>query len=359
MYLWKKYDYMPESIHMINEEIIDGRYIHRPESIESLYHLYKLTHDKEILQLSYEILEKIRQLEVKCGFAYVKNITAKTLTDEMPSFFLSETLKYLYLIFDEDNQFSSSDYLLTTEAHIFNINIAQTQEIRKYINSQSIIVNETDEKCVYNYKPISYICPLPSIYETSSIIKSVEEYLQQDIEIEKEKEETKNIDSFIKSSIYIDSLGIMEIEYSSETIIIKHKFSYETIKLDNIYSSTSILVNYKYYEYDIEENYFYNPNNGNNYQCSLSSPYFKTDLSCFLHNDLNDIDINKNIMLFGLSIIENHNFSCGCDDYTIVRKDNDNNYGDDVYIYVEDGDCITDVKIRHAIVLFTIIYLFI
>lgn len=344
---------------MMNKQIIDGRYIHRPESIESLYYLYKLTHDKEILQLSNEILEKIRQLEVKCGFAYLKNITAKTLTDEMPSFFLSETLKYLYLIFDENNQFSSTDYLFTTEAHIFNIKIAQTQDIRIYINSQSIIVNETDEKCIYNYIPMTYICPIPSIYETPSIEKSIEEYLLQDIEKEKEEEEKKNIDSYIKSFIYIDNLGRMEIEYSSQTIIIKHITSYETIKLDNIYSSTSILVNYNYYHYDIEENYFLNPNNGNSYQCSLSSPYFKTDLSCFLYDDLNDIDINKNIILFGLSIIENHNFSYGCDDYTILRKNYSNsNYGDDVYIYVEDGDCITDVKIRHAIV-FIYLYLFV
>merc|ERR1740124_486731 len=40
--------------------------------------------------------------------------------NEMPSFFLSETLKYLYLIFDEDNilhQDNDREWVFTTEAH--------------------------------------------------------------------------------------------------------------------------------------------------------------------------------------------------------------------------------------------------
>ena len=38
----------------------------------------------------------------------------------MESFFLSETLKYLYLLFDEDNVLHTSvkDHILTTQAHV-------------------------------------------------------------------------------------------------------------------------------------------------------------------------------------------------------------------------------------------------
>ena len=36
----------------------------------------------------------------------------------MPSFFLSETLKYVYLLFDEDNWvFGDDNYIFTTEGH--------------------------------------------------------------------------------------------------------------------------------------------------------------------------------------------------------------------------------------------------
>lgn len=127
----------------------------------------------------------------------------------MPSFFLAETLKYLYLIFDEDNQFSSTDYLFTTESHIFNIKTAQTQGIRDYINSQNKIVNETDEKCVYNYQSIEYICPIPSIYETPSIIKNIEEYMKKS---EKKKENNNN------------NVGMVDVEYSPDSVFVTQRF---------------------------------------------------------------------------------------------------------------------------------------
>ena len=39
----------------------------------------------------------------ECGYAGVLDVEDLTLDDQMPSFFLSETLKYLYLLFDEVN----------------------------------------------------------------------------------------------------------------------------------------------------------------------------------------------------------------------------------------------------------------
>merc|ERR1712130_770568 len=38
-----------------------------------------------------------------CGYATVKNVLTHTLEDRMESFFLAETTKYLYLLFDPDN----------------------------------------------------------------------------------------------------------------------------------------------------------------------------------------------------------------------------------------------------------------
>ena len=35
----------------------------------------------------------------------------------MPSFFLSETLKYLYLLFDEENFVHREPFIFTTEGH--------------------------------------------------------------------------------------------------------------------------------------------------------------------------------------------------------------------------------------------------
>lgn len=76
-------------------------------------------------------LENVSRTE--CGYAGLNDLSPETtgsvngskpehhhLMDEMPSFFLSETLKYLYLIFDEDNFLHHDDdreWVFTTEAH--------------------------------------------------------------------------------------------------------------------------------------------------------------------------------------------------------------------------------------------------
>ena len=62
--------------------------------------------------------------KVQCGYATVHNVEDKTLEDRQESFFLSETCKYLYLLFDTDNPINRKDgerYLFTTEGHIFPI----------------------------------------------------------------------------------------------------------------------------------------------------------------------------------------------------------------------------------------------
>merc|ERR1711991_379198 len=40
-----------------------------------------------------------------CGYATISDIRSMEKSDEMESFFLAETLKYLYLLFDENNPF--------------------------------------------------------------------------------------------------------------------------------------------------------------------------------------------------------------------------------------------------------------
>jgi ER degradation enhancer, mannosidase alpha-like 1 len=49
----------------------------------------------------------------------VKDVQTGELEDKMESFFLAETLKYLYLLFDEDNFVNKNPYTFNTEGHIF------------------------------------------------------------------------------------------------------------------------------------------------------------------------------------------------------------------------------------------------
>jgi ER degradation enhancer, mannosidase alpha-like 2 len=63
---------------------------------------YRATGDTSWLWAGVDFLKSIQaHCRTECGYASIRNVTTQTLDDDMPSFFLSETLKYLYLLFDE------------------------------------------------------------------------------------------------------------------------------------------------------------------------------------------------------------------------------------------------------------------
>ncbi|VEU21686.1 DEKNAAC102347 [Brettanomyces naardenensis] len=93
----------------------------RPEFIESTYHLYRATKDPLYLHIGECFLKRFRQEFIApCGFSGVLDIRTGTRQDRMESFVLSETLKYLYLLFDDANELHTMDYgntIFSTEGH--------------------------------------------------------------------------------------------------------------------------------------------------------------------------------------------------------------------------------------------------
>ena len=68
-------------------------------------YLYKATRDPFLLSLGEDMLDSIEySAKTPCGYATVKDVRDHTLEDRMESFFLSETTKYMYLLFDVDNE---------------------------------------------------------------------------------------------------------------------------------------------------------------------------------------------------------------------------------------------------------------
>ncbi|KAH0619043.1 hypothetical protein JD844_018648 [Phrynosoma platyrhinos] len=88
------------------------------ELIESAMYLYRATRDPTLLELGRDVVEAIEKIcKVECGFATIKDLRDHRLDNRMESFFLAETVKYLYLLFDPDNFIhnngSSFDVMLT------------------------------------------------------------------------------------------------------------------------------------------------------------------------------------------------------------------------------------------------------
>jgi len=155
----------------------------RPELLESCYFLHRATEGTSVKRSSFQStdhesdtgesgwlwaadysLHAIHRLAwTPCGFAIIKDVNPSTTgaipghnkksipkirtANEMPSFFLSETLKYLFLAFDDDNILHNDDdreWVFTTEAH--PIHHEQKKEMNDAIDTSVKNVSRADLK---------------------------------------------------------------------------------------------------------------------------------------------------------------------------------------------------------------------
>lgn len=95
-------------------------YILRPEVIETYWYLWRFTHDPRYREWGWEAALAIEKYcRVSGGFSGVKDVYSSTPThdDVQQSFFLAETLKYLYLLFSGDDLLPLDHWVFNTEAH--------------------------------------------------------------------------------------------------------------------------------------------------------------------------------------------------------------------------------------------------
>uniref|UniRef100_A0A8C0IY90 alpha-1,2-Mannosidase n=1 Tax=Chelonoidis abingdonii TaxID=106734 RepID=A0A8C0IY90_CHEAB len=122
--IWKRYGALPERYNWQLQAPDVLFYPLRPELVESTYLLYQATKNPFYLHVGMDILQSLEKYtKVKCGYATLHHVIEKSKEDRMESFFLSETCKYLYLLFDEENPVhkSGNKYMFTTEGHIVSV----------------------------------------------------------------------------------------------------------------------------------------------------------------------------------------------------------------------------------------------
>ncbi|KAJ3106016.1 ER degradation-enhancing alpha-mannosidase-like protein 2 [Phlyctochytrium planicorne] len=123
-FILSQVNFLPEALNLQHSTFIEGRsgYPLRPEFIESLWVTFQATRDPNILKLGMEFVDRLNnKTRTKFGFANVADVRTLDLEDKMESFFLAETLKYLYLLFDPENEFNKDDFVFNTEAHPFPV----------------------------------------------------------------------------------------------------------------------------------------------------------------------------------------------------------------------------------------------
>lgn len=95
-------------------------YILRPETFESYFIMWRLTHDQKYRDWGWEAVQALeKHCKAPGGYSGVKNVyQVDGLKDDVQqSFFLAETLKYLYLLFSDDDLISLDEWVFNTEAH--------------------------------------------------------------------------------------------------------------------------------------------------------------------------------------------------------------------------------------------------
>jgi len=98
----------------------DNRYILRPELIESVTLLYRMTGDPQLLEDAWRMFQSIETAcKTRLAFAGIVDVRVHPAaqSDRAESFWYAETLKYFYLIFSNPDMVSLDDWVFSTEAH--------------------------------------------------------------------------------------------------------------------------------------------------------------------------------------------------------------------------------------------------
>lgn len=125
--VWKRYGFTPEGFNLATLTIQQGQksYPLRPELIESTYLLYKATRNPRYLDTGRDMVASLQYgTRCPCGYCHISDVEFHKKEDHMESFFLAETVKYLWLLFDlavgPDNLVENGPYkyIFSTEGHL-------------------------------------------------------------------------------------------------------------------------------------------------------------------------------------------------------------------------------------------------
>ncbi|KZF24485.1 glycoside hydrolase family 47 protein [Xylona heveae TC161] len=166
--LWTRFSALPERWSTMTGDVEGGLgwWGGRPEFIESTWYLYRATQDPWYLHVGEMALRDIkRRCWTKCGWAGLEDVRTGEKQDRMESFFLGETTKYLFLLFDPTHPLNKIDapFVFSTEGHPLILprqtrNLREKGTVTKRRHDDSL-PEETNEA----------VCPVPSSHIPLSI----------------------------------------------------------------------------------------------------------------------------------------------------------------------------------------------
>jgi mannosidase alpha-like ER degradation enhancer 2 len=116
--MWKLHGIEPEVLDYRKMKVTYPGYPLRPEIVESAFYLWRATGDPKYFEMGRTFFESlVRYCRTDSGYTVLKSVVTKEKGDLMPSYFLAETLKYLYMLFVPDQKLDLEGVVFNTEAH--------------------------------------------------------------------------------------------------------------------------------------------------------------------------------------------------------------------------------------------------
>lgn len=115
----------PETVDLRSKSLHSNhpQYNQRPEVIESIFYMWRITHDPKYREWALNIAQSIEHAtRLEGGYSGITNVYEDYdlhYNDLQDSFYIAETLKYLYLVFEADDFLNLDEWVLNTEAHLF------------------------------------------------------------------------------------------------------------------------------------------------------------------------------------------------------------------------------------------------
>ncbi|KAH6570005.1 hypothetical protein BASA60_001859 [Batrachochytrium salamandrivorans] len=92
----------------------------RPETVESIFYMWRYTHDPIYREWGWNIVQALeKHCRDEVGYHGLEE--SNGIYNRQESFFLAETLKYLFLLFSDDDTIGLDKYVFNTEAHPISI----------------------------------------------------------------------------------------------------------------------------------------------------------------------------------------------------------------------------------------------
>ena len=168
--LWTRYSALPERWSFRGNDVDSGIgwWPGRPEFIESTYYIYRATKDPWYLYVGEMVLRDIKwRCYAPCGWAGLQDVRTGEKQDRMESFFLGETAKYMYLLFDPDHQLNKLDapFVFSTEGHPLIIPKRKGEKTQK---GWQPVTSRSVSKYKYYDETFTNSCPVPQEPDTFS-----------------------------------------------------------------------------------------------------------------------------------------------------------------------------------------------